>query len=266
MFSTKNKFFKYKLLALLLVLLILTDAVIHKGMVRVMKPKTFLNSPPSSRKVSPEILLLNKDKNWLKAVNTPEKMNKMDINTSGIEMDIYFDSATKLFSVHHNFDASIQYPFEELLRIYHKKKLTASIWMDFKNLSPQNQQDALKTLIVLREKYKLDNKILVESEFPELLNAFVDQNFYTSYYTPYFNPYFLEKDSLNKITQEIENHLSESKVQALSGYYFQLPFLHERFPNYPILIWGGNDKFSLVNLIYSNFINNKKEVFISLNP
>ena len=266
MFSAKNKFFKYKLLALLLVLVIITDAVLHKGMVRVMKPKTFLNSPPSTRKVSPEIILINTNKNWLKAVNTPEKMNKADKNLSGIEMDIYFDSATKSFLVHHNVDAPVSYPFDNLLKIYHERGLTASIWMDFKNLSAQNQQAALNTLIPLREKYHLENKILVESGIPELLNAFVDQNFYTSYYTPYFNPYSLDKDSLQKIDQEIQNNLSKSKVQALSGYYFQLPFLHERFPNYPILIWGGNDKISLVNLIYSKFINNKKEVFIKLAP
>lgn len=266
MFSAKNKFFKYKLLALLPVLLIITDAVVHKGMVRVMKPKTFLNIPPSSRKVSPEITLLNSDKNWMKAINTPEKMNDVDINQSGIEMDIHFDTATKKFSVHHNFDAPVQYPFEDLLRIYYQRKLTASIWMDFKNLSPQNQQDALKTLIGLREKYHLENKLLVESGLPELLNAFVDQNFYTSYYTPYFNPYLLENDSLKTITKDIEDHLAKSKVQALSGYYFQLPFLHERFPNYPILIWGSNDNFSLVNLIYRHFIDSKKEVFINLNP
>ena len=266
MFSAKNKFFKYKLLALLIVLLILTDAVLHKGMVRVMKPKTFLNTPPSPRKVSPQITLLNQNKDWIKAVNTPEKLDRVGTGASGIEMDIYFDSTTKVFSVHHYLNAHFRYPLEELLNIYHKKDLTASIWLDFKNLSPQNQQDALKMLITLRDKYQLKNKILVESAFPELLNAFVDQHFYTSYYTPYFNPYSLEKDSLKKIAQEIEDHLAKSKVQALSGYYFQLPFLHERFPNYPILIWGGKEKFSMVNLIYSNFIKNKKEVFISLNP
>ena len=266
MFSAKNKFFKYKLLALLLVLLIITDAVIHKGMLRVMNPKTFLAIPPSSQKVSPEISLFNRDKNWMKAINTPEKMKKVDINQGGIEMDIHFDTTTKKFSVHHNFDATLKYDFEELLRIYYQRKLTASIWMDFKNLSPQNQQDALKTLISIREKYHLENKILVESGSPKLLDPFVDQNFYTSYYTPYFNPYLLKEDSLKTITNEIEDHLAESKVQAVSGYYFQLPFLHERFPNFPILIWGSNDKFSLVSIIYSHFIDTKKEVFISLNP
>lgn len=264
MFSAKNKFFKYKLLALLLVLAILTDAVTHKGMVRVMKPKTFLNTPPSSQNVYPGIMLINKNKNWIKAVNTPKRMKAVGINTSGIEMDIYFDSATKTFLVHHAVAAPVSYPFDDLLKIYQKKGLSASIWMDFKNLSLKNQQDALITLIRLREKYQLENKILVESGFPELLNSFVDQHFYTSYYTPYFNPYFLDRDSLQKIDLEIQNNLLKSKVQALSGFYFQLPFLHERFPNYPILIWTGDDKISLVNLIFRNFINNRKEVFIKL--
>lgn len=238
----------------------------HKGMVRVMIPDTFLNIPPSSQKVFPEISILNTNKEWMKAINTPERMNNVPANTSGIEMDIYFDSSTNSFSVHHDADAKVRYPFEDLLALYQKKNLKASIWMDFKNLSPQNQQIALKILLLLREKYHLQNKILVESSFPELLNPFADQKFYTSYYTPGFNPYLMSKDSLKSIARRIQYHLSKSKVQALSGYYFQFPFLHQRFPNYPLLIWGSNDKFSLVNLIYRNFIKHKKEVFIKLNP
>ena len=263
--SKKNNF-KYKLLAILILLFLTGDVAIHKGMVRVMIPKSFLNDTPSSQKVFPEIFLSNRNKEWMKAVNTPDRMNTVSTATSGIEMDIYFDSPTKTFSVHHDINATVYFQFEDLLNLYLKRKLTASIWMDFKNLSPQNQQEALATLISLREKYHLENKILVESSFPELLNPFSDQKFYTSYYTPYFNPYLMDQDSLKAITAQMQNHLAKSRVQALSGYYFQFRFLHERFPNYPILIWGSDDRFSLVNLIYTNFINNKKEVFIKLNP
>lgn len=262
----KRNTFKYKLFAFLVLLFLIGDGVMHKGMVRVMIPDTFLNSPPSSQRVFPEISLENKNKEWMKAVNTPQRMNNVPANASGIEMDIYFDSSTKTFSVHHNINDTGYYQFEELLKWYHRDGLTASIWMDFKNLSPQNQQEALHALILLREKYHLENKILVESSFPELLIPFADQKFYTSYYTPYFNPYLLDKDSLKTIFNQIQDHLASSKVQALSGYYFQFPFLHERFPNYPILIWGSNDKWSLINMIYKRFIKNKKEIFIKLNP
>lgn len=247
-------------------MLLTIDVIMHKGMVRVMIPETFLSIPPSAQKVSPEIPLINNNKEWAKAVNTVEKMKKIPLNTSGIEMDIYFDSPANTFSVHHNIQDTSYCQFEDLLKLYQKMQLTASIWMDFKNLSPQNQQEALNTLIALREKYHLKNKILVESSFPELLTPFVDQDFYTSYYTPDFNPYLISKDSLKKIAGQIHHNLTKSKVQALSGYYFQFRFLHERFPNYPILIWGSNDRFSLINLIYTNFIKHKKEVFIKLNP
>lgn len=266
MVLTKKSTFKYKLLAILILLFLAGDIAMHKGMVRVMIPKTFLNDTPSSQKVFPEIFLANKNKEWMKAVNTPDRMNTVTAGTSGIEMDIYFDSPTKTFSVHHDINATVYFQFEDLLNLYLKRKLTASIWMDFKNLSSQNQQDALTTLISLRKKYHLENKILVESSYPELLNPFSDQNFFTSYYTPYFNPYLLDQDSLKAIARQMQNHLDKSRVQALSGYYFQFRFLHERFPNYPILIWGSDDRFSLVNFIYTNFINDKKEVFIKLNP
>lgn len=266
MLLSKKNTFKYKLLAFGVLLFLIVDGIMHKGMVRVMIPTEFLDSPQSSQGVSLRTLLLNNNKEWMKAVNTPQRMNKVSGETSGIEMDIYFDSLTKTFSVHHNIEDTVYYQFEELLKWYHKEGLTASIWMDFKNLSSQNQQEALEMLILLQHKYHLENKILVESSYPELLIPFAEQKFYTSYYVPYFNPYLVDKDSLKIIFNRIQYHLASSKVQALSGYYFQYPFLHERFPNYPLLIWGSNDKWSVVNMIYRRFIENKREIFIKLNP
>ncbi len=262
--KTKLQKNKYKLLLLVIVLLVFVDMFLHKGLVRFLIPKTFTDYTIENIKPIAKGGFLNSNKNWIKAVNTPERMENITIENSGIELDIYYDTVKNIFDVHHDPDKSVGQNFEDLLIIYKRKKLQASIWMDFKNANESNVIGALETLKQLREKYNLQNKILVEASQPNLLIHFSDNQFYTSYYTPYFNPY-LATEKENKIYLDtITSILKKYPVHALSGYYFQMPFLHQYFPNFPILIWSPNDKYSLVNKLYKKRINNDSNVFISL--
>lgn len=102
----------------------------------------------------------------------------------------------------------------------------------------------------LRNKYNLKNKILVESNNVDLLKPFGDSSFFTSYYTPYFNPYLMDKDSIKKLVVNLAEVIKDSRVDALSGYYFQYPLLHKYFPKFPLLIWSPNYRWSVVNQIY----------------
>jgi hypothetical protein len=257
---------KYRLLIFIIGLLLLADAFLHKGLVRVLLTKKFPDFTVSTKKPRQNILLINDNKEWKKAVNTIDLMNKVDIKTSGLECDIYFDTIKKMFDVHHNIDNSIGLNFENLLQVYSNRGLHASIWMDFKNLNEFNFESALTELIKLRDKYHLNNKVLVESYRVDLLKHFSDKNFFTSYYTPYFNPYLISTDSMLHWVNELTATINNSDVNAISGYYFQYPFLHKYFPNYPILIWSPNDKMSIVNRVFKKKIMNSPEVFISLYP
>ncbi len=262
--KTKIQKNKYKLLLLVIVMLVFVDLVLHKGLVRFLIPKTFINYPIENIDPINRNGFLNTNKNWVKAVNTPERMESITSENAGIELDIYYDTLKNIFDVHHDPDKSLEQNFEDLLIIYKRKNLQASIWMDFKNADEANVTRALETLKQLREKYNLQNKILVESSYPNLLKLFSDNLFYTSYYTPYFNPY-LATEKENKIYLDtITALLKKYPVHALSGYYFQMPFLHQQFPDFPILIWSPNDKWSVVNRLYKTRINRDSNVFISL--
>ncbi|MFN0082317.1 MAG: hypothetical protein ACKVOM_07325, partial [Ferruginibacter sp.] len=213
---------------------------------------------------SKKAILINTNKEWVKAVNTKELMSKIDSRSSGLEFDIYFDSSKKIFDVHHDVNASIGLNLDDLLKIYNDRKLEASIWIDFKNLNNYNCSPALNELIRLRNRYNLKNKILIESYRIDLLEQYTDSAFFTSYYTPYFNPYLIDQDSMKSVIRQLATVIKKSKVSALSGYYFQYPFLHKYFPQFPILIWSPNDRWSLMNRIYKAKIKNSKEIFISL--
>ncbi len=249
---------------LAIAILLCLDMVMHKGLVRYLIPKNFPAYAAHNILPLSGTAFINKNKNWVKAVNTIERMNTITDKISGIEFDIYFDTAKNIFDVHHDEDNSTGLNFETLLEEYKRLNLHASIWIDFKNLSNQNEKMALETLMQLRNRFNLANQILVESSKPELLKIFSDSGFYTSYYTPMFNPYLISNNEMKNWEDSIADVLMKHPVNALSGYYFQSTFLHNYFPKYPILIWSPNDKWSVVNWLYKININKKKEVFISL--
>jgi len=87
-----------------------------------------------------------------KGINTKEQINRLNAADAGFECDVYFDTATRSFNVHHDPDKNIGYNLEDLLLLYQQKKMNASIWLDIKNLDNSNAQSVLHSLIELRNK------------------------------------------------------------------------------------------------------------------
>ena len=125
---------KYKLMAFTIWLCLLVDVLQHKGQTRVLFPKDFTAVKREASLPQSKSILINKDKSWKKGVNTKERMNELNPEDAGFECDIYFDTVTRSFDVHHDADKSIRYSLDDLLHLYQQKKLQASIWLDIKNL------------------------------------------------------------------------------------------------------------------------------------
>jgi hypothetical protein len=264
----KNSFLtnKYTLSVFILLLCLAADIVLHKGMSRVMLPESFTAKRSSSRLSPVQLPLLAGDKKWMKAINTVEKLNNLQGNVSGFEMDVYFDTAKNYLQVYHDSSGYSELNVEAILEKYKAKKLTASIWLDFKNLSAQNEKKSLAYIIGLREKYQLSNRLIIESSFPQFLQSFVDSGFFTSYYTPYFNPYSIDENELTEQIDKMSRELSKYRVCALSGYYFQYPVLKKYFPNYPVLTWTAPSGISLVAHTFNRTLLSDDHVKVVLFP
>jgi hypothetical protein len=202
----------------------------------------------------------------MKAVNSTERMNLLSENDPGFECDVYFDTATKTFDVHHDPGKSKGYRLDDLLNQYQQKKLQAGIWLDIKNLDEGNAASCLSSLIKIRNAGKLQNRIVVESGRAGLLNAFCDSGFFTVYYVPFFNPYQINGNQQQLWADSIASRISQSKINALSGYYFQSDFLKHYFPHYPVLTWVDDPPFSLVSYLFQRKINADTSIFITLKP
>ena len=193
-------------------------------------------------------------------------MQALDADAAGFEMDVYFDTARKSFLVYHDSSELSQLSIEAVLDVYASRKLKSAIWLDFKNLSQNNQQQAVDYVKFLRTKYELSNKIIIESSAPQWLPAFCDSGFYTSYYTPYFNPYLSTEKDLITYIDTITNNLKKYPVSALSGYYFQYPVMKKYFPSFHVLTWTNNSGVSLVANSLNRLMLNDSNVAVVLFP
>ena len=257
---------KYKLMAFIIGLYLVVDVLQHKGQTRVLFPKDFPEFKMEALLPQSKSILINKDKNWKKGVNTKEQLNELNLDEAGFECDVYFDTAIKSFYVHHDPDKNTGYRLDTLLQLSQQKKTQASIWLDIKNLDDSNATMVMQSLTELRNKYKLQNKILVESGRADLLTKFSDSSFFTSYYIPFFNPYKINDQQTQLLADSIASVISKSKINALSGYYFQCSFLKYYFSQYPVLTWVDKGPFSLVNFLFQKKIAADKSIFIVLKP
>ncbi|RYF90682.1 MAG: hypothetical protein EOO03_03125 [Chitinophagaceae bacterium] len=262
----KNSFWKnkYTVLLCILLLLLVADVWMHKGMARYLFP---LSMPAQTgfNKLQPlPTNLIVGGTQWKKAVNSIEVMNALPANTAGLEIDVYFDNTRNNFLVYHDSSAASNTTLLQLLELYKKKNLSASLWLDFKNLSDNNQHRALTHLMQLRNQYNLQQKIIVESTHPQWLQIFNNANFFTSYYVPYFNPYKEDDARLVKHIDSIVNTLRQYNVGALSGYYFQLPALKKYFPSYPQLTWVAKQEISVVSMLFHEKITSDPSVKVVL--
>lgn len=258
---------KYTLSVFILLAILATDILLHKGMSRVILPEKFTNKRLPQKDLSRcDQPLEIKGKYWIKAVNTPALALAIDSNANGIEMDVYFDTATNSFFVYHDSSVISQVNAEEIFSILQKRKLNVSVWLDFKNLFAHNGKQSLAQLSLLRNKYNLHKKMLVESPNAPALQAFCDSGFYTSFYSPFFNPYKEEEALLVKRIDSISALLKKYPVSAISGYYFQTPFLKKFFPAFPILTWTDDSKVSIVNNVFNRQLEKDEHVQIILHP
>lgn len=257
---------KYTVSALILLALLGTDVILHKGMSRVILPEPFTDKVAPSRLAPLGAPLLSTNKNWTRAVNKTEWFGKVPPDRGGFEFDAYYDSGLKRFMVYHDSDRISNMQADSLLTERAKRNWQGGVWMDMKNLDGENQSGALAEAIRLRSLYGLQNKVVMESSRPELLQAFHDSGFYTSYYVPFFNPYVISEDSLVAMLGNIKNNLEKYPCASLSGYYFQYPVLRKFFPGYPVLTWADESTLSLVGYYFRRTLDHDSMVKIVLYP
>jgi hypothetical protein len=264
----KNSFLlnKYTVAVFILLSYFSMDVFLHKGMARVMLGSSFTNQRKPASFPRCEQTLNLAGKQWIKAVNTVEKIKSLPDNIAGLEMDVYFDTVRNCLLLYHDSTTYSTLRIDAVLDNYNARKMRACIWLDFKNLSSANERQSLKYITRLRNTYHLSNRIILESSSPQYLTPFCDSGFFTSYYAPFFNPYAESEEGIIQHIDTISANLRRYHVSALSGYYFQYPLLKKYFPHYPILTWAERNSGSVISYYFNKYLNVDDQLKVILYP
>lgn len=257
---------KYTVSAIILVSLLITDILLHKGMSRVMLPDNFEKGFVAERINPCGTTLLSASKNWVRGINDTALLANIPADVSGLELDAYWDDAKSKLLVFHDSGHYSSLPATELLGKAVNTKKDWSYWVDLKNITASNATAVLHELSQIRDSFGLKDRIIVESSDVNLLGAFCDSGFFSSYYVPFFNPYEISSDSLVQMIKSIGRDIRMSRPSAVSGYYFQYPVLKKAFPDMPILTWTDNASFSLVGFFFRRTLENDPQLKIVLQP
>ena len=160
---------KYTLSIFILLLCLVIDILLHKGMSRVILQKSFTDKIKPQKFSRCEQPLIINGKNWVKAVNTVQSIEQLNMDAPGFEMDVYFDTTKNYLQVFHDSSQQDYTKIEDILKVYKERKLSCPIWLDFKNLFAQNEKKSLNYILYLREEYNLQNKLIVEGALPQHL-------------------------------------------------------------------------------------------------
>lgn len=190
-----------------------------------------------------ETALKNRFKIYLRRVNSPQKLEELREKYVGFELDIIYHEEEDAFENSHDKNNLKEYPLEATLKYYRDWQY---LWLDFKNLTLENQVAAKKCLDELSKKYNISkSKVWLESSNLEALEVFTNDGWNTSYRLPYYNFDKVSTDKSEKIKSEIEAISYSGKIRAISfadNYYSFVNSLTLN-PNVSLLIWFDEKTF-----------------------
>jgi len=174
---------------------------------------------------------------WLHHVDDTVKAKHFQNSYSGYELDVHFDTDVHTFIVKHDFNDTVTLTLSAWLdAITNPERL--GYWLDFKNLAPWNEAEALTELLRIRQLHGLiHNLIIVESTTPNSLPRFDTLNFRPSYYIPTFNPSGITPEEEEQFYDFIEGSITSYGLSTISGYSFQESFMQKWFPDINKLLW-----------------------------
>lgn len=170
-------------------------------------------------------------------VNSLEKQKQALKHFQGIEVDLVYLENRDVLDVNHPPVTSIGLTFETYLSQIDSTNFPF-LWLDIKNLNSTNSNAILKKLIALLENKKHPkNKVLIETLSPEVLHAYTNAGFKTSYYLK-SNLHKLSQEQLHKEISLIKRVLVQQPQTGISSNYENHELLKKHFPNQTKYLWA----------------------------
>jgi len=183
----------------------------------------------------------------------PGYRQALDLGAGGVELDVHYDLGTDRFIVSHDF------PYQkrdgrllELEEVMDELAGRGYFWLDFKNLKRMKINEAEKAarrLSDLIQRYKLNNRVIVESKNALNLAVFSRAGIPSSYWV---------NVNRNKEGLETKLRVFSFKAMFLYGRFSAVsmdhrnytPYLQEAFKNLPVHLFTINSEEEILEHMY----------------
>lgn len=185
---------------------------------------------------------------WIHRVNHPEKLKELvDLNkNSEIDVVIKENKAGIQLLVGHEVNADDNIPLASFLNIV-KGHHNIKMWLDLKNVTPNNQDMFLNTFAKLMEESNLvKSQFIMESTSLEVAKFFMNKGYLASFYIWVPDIKNKSEQQKEKILNELTPKIKTSGITRLSFDYELIPAANKVYksilPNLKFLSWDTSKR------------------------
>lgn len=203
--------------------------------------------PNNETNLSNDLIITEpKDKIWAHRVNSLEGIEERIQNFNGIEVDIYYNNELNSFEVKHDIDSS-GIDLELFLDSINSIK-DVLFWFDYKNLKEYTDAGILKLNAILHQR-NLEKKSFVESLYGPQLEKFSGKVATSLWVGVSKIPE--QASERNKLYHKKYKFILSLDISMLSAGYGMFEFISEYFPNHRCNYWIsgslGEERMAILN-------------------
>lgn len=207
-----------------------------------------------------------KSKIWKHGVYSKYDAAKYENVFDGLEVDIVYSSKKdNLFIGRVEDDANKGVLFDDWLAVLNNPS-KLKYWIDFKNLSKDNCDNAIACLDKIVVKYLIKNNVFVENQDIDALQHAKNQGFHVILWVDnlhYWKSPHTKNDSIS-ICKTIRNKINSLHPDAISCEFTAYPMLCDSFPEQNIHFWDTPKDFTDENVRHTQKLCRNKSVKVVL--
>ena len=202
---------------------------------------------------------------WRHGVYSKYEAQELEGLFEGLEVDvIYSPEKNDIYVGRVEADTSKNLPLNEWLAMLNEPSKTY-YWIDFKNLSYKNADQAFAVLNPLANKYGIKDVAFVESQDLEALKIAKDNDYHTILWVD--NLHYWKKKTLKdtiSVLNKIRKQIDILHPDAISCEYTMFPLLCDSFPEQNIHFWDTPKDYTPENVEFTKELCDRPNVKVVL--
>lgn len=202
---------------------------------------------------------------WKHGVYSKYEAQELEGVFDGLEVDVIYSlEKDNIYVGRVEADTSKNLPLDEWFAML-KEPDKMCYWIDFKNLSADNAENAMTAFDKLVEKYNIEDKFFIESKDIKALKIAKEKDYHVLLWVE--NIYYwnnpTSKDTISVLNM-IRSQIEDLQPNAISCEYRMYPLLCDSFPEQNIHFWDTPKDYTPENVEFTKKLCNEESVKVVL--